>query len=126
LLIFNADGGPDVSHGSGIAARCPAGWRLKMHSKMTVNRGTSSVAALVMARVAQRRAQENQDPEMLADATEYENRALAAIKLGQSELFHWRTQNRQRFSCDYLAFDGSDRSMIDLIHHGKNPERREG
>jgi hypothetical protein len=47
---------------------------------------TSSVAALVLARVAQRRAQENNDPELLADAKEYENRALAAIKLHLSEL----------------------------------------
>jgi hypothetical protein len=42
---------------------------------------TSSVAALVMARTAQRVAQENGDPEMAAEAKEYENRALAAIKL---------------------------------------------
>jgi hypothetical protein len=53
---------------------------------MEKRRGTSSVAALVMARTAQRRAQENNDPELLADATEYENRALAAIKLHLPEL----------------------------------------
>jgi hypothetical protein len=47
---------------------------------MTVKRGTSSVAALVLARTAQRRAQEDNDPEMMADAKEYENRALAAAK----------------------------------------------
>ena len=54
---------------------------------MTVKRGTSSVAALVMARTAQRVAAEDNDPEMLAEAKEYENRALAAIKQGLSELF---------------------------------------
>jgi predicted RNA methylase len=53
---------------------------------MTVKRGTSSVAALVMARTAQRVAAEDNDPEMLAEAKEYENRALAAIKLHLSEL----------------------------------------
>jgi hypothetical protein len=47
---------------------------------------TSSVAALVMARTAQRVALENGDEEMLAEATEYENRALAAIKLHLPEL----------------------------------------
>jgi hypothetical protein len=57
------------------------------HSKMTVKRGCSSVAALVMARAAQRMAAQNNDPAMAADAKEYENRALAAIKQGQSELF---------------------------------------
>ena len=53
---------------------------------MTQTRGTSSVAALVMARTAQRVAQENNDPEMMADAKEYENRALLAIKLHLPEL----------------------------------------
>jgi len=48
---------------------------------------TSSVAALVLARTAQRVAAEDNDPERMAEAKEYENRALAAIKLGQSELF---------------------------------------
>jgi hypothetical protein len=47
---------------------------------------SSSVAALVMARVLQRRAQENNDSEMMADAKEYENRALAAIKLHLPQL----------------------------------------
>jgi hypothetical protein len=47
---------------------------------------TSSVAALVMARTAQRRARVDNDPEMLAHAIEYESRALAAIKLHLSEL----------------------------------------
>lgn len=42
---------------------------------------SSSVAMLVLARVAQRRAAENADLDMLVDAIEYENRALAAIKL---------------------------------------------
>jgi hypothetical protein len=45
------------------------------------------VAALVMARTAQRVAQENGDQEMLAEAKEYENRALAAIQVGNPELF---------------------------------------
>jgi hypothetical protein len=54
---------------------------------MTVKRGTSSVAALVMARTMQRVAADRGDQEMLADAIEYEKRALAAIKQGQSELF---------------------------------------
>jgi hypothetical protein len=49
--------------------------------------GTSSIAALAMARAAQRVAQERGDQQMMADAIEYENRALAAIKQGQSELF---------------------------------------
>jgi hypothetical protein len=48
--------------------------------------GTSSVAALVLARVMQRRAQEDGDQEMLADAIDFENRALAAIKLHLPEL----------------------------------------
>jgi hypothetical protein len=47
---------------------------------------TSSFAALVMARTAQRIAAENNDPEMAAEAKEYENRALAAIKLHLPEL----------------------------------------
>jgi hypothetical protein len=47
---------------------------------------TSSVAALVMARTAQRAAADRGDPEMMPDAKEYENRALAAIKLHLSEL----------------------------------------
>jgi hypothetical protein len=54
--------------------------------QMTVKRGSSSVAALVLARVLQRRAQDRDDPEMMADAKEYENRALAAIKLHLAEL----------------------------------------
>jgi hypothetical protein len=47
---------------------------------------TSSVAALVLARVAQRRAAENGDRELMADAIEFEKRALAAIKLHLSVL----------------------------------------
>jgi hypothetical protein len=39
-----------------------------------------------MARTAQQVAAERGDPEMLAEAKEYENRALAAIKLHLSEL----------------------------------------
>ena len=42
---------------------------------------TSSVAALVLARVLRRRAAENADLDLLVEAIEYENRALAAIKL---------------------------------------------
>ena len=49
-------------------------------------RGTSSVAALVMARTAQRVAQKNDDQEMLAEAKEYESRALAAIRQDLPEL----------------------------------------
>lgn len=47
---------------------------------------TSSVAALVMARTAQRVAQENGDQEMMADAIKYESRALAAIRVGNPVL----------------------------------------
>jgi hypothetical protein len=39
-----------------------------------------------MARTAQRVAADRGDPEMMADAKEYENRALAAIKLHLPEL----------------------------------------
>jgi hypothetical protein len=48
---------------------------------MTVRPATSPVAALAMARTMQRVAAENADLDMLVDAIEYENRALAAIKL---------------------------------------------
>jgi hypothetical protein len=48
--------------------------------------GTSSVAALAMARTMQRSAARDNDPEMMADAVEFENRALAAIKLHLPEL----------------------------------------
>lgn len=72
---------------------------------MTVKRGCSSVAALVLARTAQRRAQENNDQEMMAEAKEYENRALAAIKQGQSELFRLEKPKPAGFSCDFLAFE---------------------
>jgi hypothetical protein len=54
---------------------------------MTQKRGTSSVAALVMARTMQRVAADRGDQKIMADAIKYENRALAAIKQGQSELF---------------------------------------
>jgi acetyl-CoA acetyltransferase len=55
---------------------------------MTVKRGTSSVAALVMARTMQRFAEKypDHDPDMMADAIEFEKRALAAIKLHLPEL----------------------------------------
>jgi hypothetical protein len=49
-------------------------------------RGTSSVALVMMARAAQRLAQHNDDPEMMAEAKEYETRALDAIRQGRSEL----------------------------------------
>ena len=39
-----------------------------------------------MAQAMQQLAQENQDPKMAADAKDYENRALAAIKLHLPEL----------------------------------------
>jgi hypothetical protein len=48
--------------------------------------GTSSVAALVMARTMQRSAERDNDPEMMADGIDFENRALAAIKAHQPEL----------------------------------------
>jgi hypothetical protein len=53
---------------------------------MTQKRGTSSVAALVMARTMQRVAADRADLDMLVEAIEYENRALAAIKLHLPEL----------------------------------------
>jgi hypothetical protein len=53
---------------------------------MTKRPGTSSVAALVMARAMQRVAADRADLDMLVEATEYENRALAAIKLHLPEL----------------------------------------
>jgi hypothetical protein len=53
---------------------------------MIQKRGTSSVAALVLARTMQRSAITRDDPDMLADAKDYEERALAAIKAGQNEL----------------------------------------
>jgi hypothetical protein len=56
------------------------------HYKMTEKRGTSSVAALVMARAMQQLAQENGDQEMGQEAKEYESLALAAIKLHLPEL----------------------------------------
>jgi hypothetical protein len=60
---------------------------LKRHSKMTVKRPpTSSVAALAMGRAMQQVAADRGDQEMLAEAKEYENRALAAIKLHLPEL----------------------------------------
>jgi hypothetical protein len=48
---------------------------------MTQRPATSSVAALVLSRVMQRRAALNADLDMFVDAVEFENRALAAIKL---------------------------------------------
>jgi hypothetical protein len=62
---------------------------------------TSSVAALVMARTAQRVAQDRNDPEMLAEATEYENRALAAIKLHLPKL-----PEREKPAAFQLRFPG--------------------
>jgi hypothetical protein len=49
------------------------------------------------------------DPDLMADATELGNRALEAIRAGNSELFHWRTLSRRRFSRGFLAFDGRSR-----------------
>ena len=45
---------------------------------MTAKRGTSSVAALVMARAQKQLAEKypHDDPELMADATELERRAL--------------------------------------------------
>ena len=42
-----------------------------------------------------------------ADAIDLQNRAMAAINPGQSELFPLEKPNRRRFSCDFLAFDGA-------------------
>ena len=53
---------------------------------MTRRPGTSSVAALVMARTMRRVAADRADLDMLVDAIEFENRALAAIKLHLPEL----------------------------------------
>jgi hypothetical protein len=81
--IFTADGGPDSGHHPGIARDIR---RVGGCDKLTQRPGTSSVAALVLARVAQRRAAENADLDGLVEAIEYENRALAAIKLHLPEL----------------------------------------
>jgi hypothetical protein len=48
--------------------------------------GTSSIAALMIARAAQRLAQHNDDAEMLAEAKDYESRAMDAIRQGRSEM----------------------------------------
>jgi hypothetical protein len=68
--------------GPGIAA-CgqQQGRDLQMSEPKAKRPATSSVAARVMARTMQRVAQDRDDPELMADAIEYENRALAAIKL---------------------------------------------
>jgi hypothetical protein len=47
---------------------------------------SSSVAALVLARAMQQVAQDRDDAEMWTDAIDYENRALAAIRLHLSVL----------------------------------------
>jgi hypothetical protein len=59
---------------------------LRMSEPKGKRPATSSVAALVMARTAQRVAADRDDPQMMAEAKEHENRALAAIKLHLSEL----------------------------------------
>jgi Tfp pilus assembly protein PilF len=56
-----------------------------------------------MARAMQQLAAENDDPMMAAEAKEYENRALAAIKQGQSELF--RLEKPKPAACQ-LRFPG--------------------
>lgn len=48
---------------------------------MTKRPHTSSVAALVLARTMRRSAADRADLDLLVAAIEYENRALAAIKL---------------------------------------------
>jgi hypothetical protein len=53
---------------------------------MTKRPGSSSVAALALARAMQRSAQRANDPVMLADAIEYERRALEAIRQHLPEL----------------------------------------
>lgn len=54
--------------------------------QMAKRPGSSSVAALALSRVLQAKASRENDPELLADAIEYESRALAAIKLHLSVL----------------------------------------
>jgi protein involved in polysaccharide export with SLBB domain len=53
---------------------------------MSEKRGTSSVAALMIARAAQRLAQHNDDAEMQAEAKEYESRTMDAIRQHLPEL----------------------------------------
>jgi hypothetical protein len=65
---------------------------------------TSSVAALVMARAMQQLAAENGDQEMGAEAKDYENRALAAIKQGQSELFRLEKTKPAAGQLRFLGF----------------------
>ena len=77
---------------------------------------TSSVVALVMARTAQQVAAERGDPEMLAEAKEYENRALAAINCICRS--YRRGRSRRRFSCDSLAFNGSDQAALARVAGG--------
>jgi hypothetical protein len=65
----------------------PVGKSPKGIKPMTdTKRGTSSVAALVMARTAQRVAERDGDPEMMANAIAYEKRALDAIRQHLPEL----------------------------------------
>lgn len=71
---------------SGMIPNCRISLRPGWRDKLTQRPGTSSVAALALARTMQRRAAENADLDMLVDAVEYENRALAAIKLHLPEL----------------------------------------
>ncbi len=53
---------------------------------MTVKRGASSVAALVMARAQKRLAEEYDDADLALNAIKLERRALEAIKLDKPEL----------------------------------------
>jgi hypothetical protein len=77
-----------------------SGWWLKRHYKMTAKRGTSSVAALVMARAQKQLAEKypHDDPELMADATELERRALEAIKQGLPDLPEVKKPAAQRLA----------------------------
>ena len=75
---------------------------------MTQKRGTSSVAALVMARTMQRLAAEypDHDPDMMADAVEDELRALAATKVRTCRSYQkWRS--RRHSNCVFPVFKTS-------------------
>jgi hypothetical protein len=69
-----------------VSRAMSSGWRLKRHYKMTGKRGTSSVAALVMARAQKQLAEKYKDADLALNAIKLERRALEAIKLGLPEL----------------------------------------
>jgi hypothetical protein len=85
---IHPDGSPDVRHGPVSprdVLRVAAEKGLRMNEPKAKRPGTSSVAALVMARTMQRVAADRGDQEMLAEAVEREP-ALVAIKLQLPEL----------------------------------------